>query len=190
MCIIAKLYTCSPLCCGGFAFQTSISSLLIWQMSQWEPTDSKKSVLLSVTWPRKSTENQHKVCAISYIARTCQNYYVPLEVLKIWFRLVLIEWNLHRFSSRDLCKIAKVLKFCEIIEYHTFPHKFQVLELGCLVPLSTEDLETVKDIKRRLNALWATTVARKKSQAEAIGKCQRKGSRFSDVDSGDRQRAN
>ena len=123
-------------------------------------------VLTSVTWPRESTEHQHNLSTISNIARACLNYHVPWEVLIIWSRLVSLVINLHRFSSLDFVKSAKILPLCEITEQQTFQNRIQVLKLGCLIPLTTENLGTVNDIKRPLNAEWAITVARKKWQTE------------------------
>ena len=50
-----------------------------------------------VTWPREFTDHQQILGAIKDALRAGQNYYVPLEVLIIWLRLVWIELNSYRF---------------------------------------------------------------------------------------------
>ena len=113
----------------------------------------------SVTWPRESTDHQHFLNAISDIARAYLNYHVPWEVIVFWSRVVSLVFSLHRFSSLDFVKSAKILPLCKITERQTFQKIILINETQAYNTLSCQ-FEPKQDFGCKEHSWRSTLVVR------------------------------
>ena len=140
------LYTRSPNGCVGFAFQILIIYLLIELKSQRKLASGKnRSYHRSrdhANPPRTNTMCAQSVTLLA-LARITTCFHIVLTVLD---NFSLQQFQLCFSLLYICCQIAKILTCCTQPNNIQIHHKIQVRKLECLIPQSTESLQTVNGI--------------------------------------------